>query len=134
MPVGWALEAYFSQKWWWAPSLCAAPFQRVLALPEIPRNWLCQAAGIAPCKGERLHTQCEKPTGVYLELCIQFVDFGGLRTALQSGSRQEVAFQPPLRSGPPRDQPGEYWKGSLYFDTSTNKLRVNTGSMWVDLH
>ena len=26
---------------------CAHPF-----LQEIPRNWLCQAAGIAPCKGE----------------------------------------------------------------------------------
>jgi len=39
------------------------------------------------------------------------------------------------RSGPPSFQSGDYWKGSLYFDTTTNKLRVNTGGlMWVDLH
>jgi hypothetical protein len=64
-----------------------------------------------------------------------FLDFGGWRVAPLSGHRNEVAFQPPARSGPPSFQSGDYWKGSLYFDTAANKLRVNTGgSTWVDLH
>jgi hypothetical protein len=64
-----------------------------------------------------------------------FIDFGGFRVVPLSGHRQEVAFQPPARSGPPSFQSGDFWKGSLYFDTTANKLRVNTGSStWVDLH
>ena len=33
-------------------------------IPETPQNWLCQAAGVAPCKGEGVATQCAKPGGV----------------------------------------------------------------------
>jgi hypothetical protein len=76
------------------------------------------------------------PAGSDTEIPFEsFLDFGGLRVVPLSGHREEVAFQPPARSGPPSFQSGDYWKGSLYFDTATNKLRVNTGgSTWVDLH
>ncbi len=64
-----------------------------------------------------------------------FVDFGGLRVSQQPGKRSEVTFQPPLRSGPPTSETGDYWLGSIYFDTTLKKLRVNTGgSTWEDLH
>jgi len=64
-----------------------------------------------------------------------FIDFGGFKVAPLSGHRNEVAFQPPARSSPPSFQSGDYWIGSLYYDTTANKLRVNTGgSTWVDLH
>jgi len=64
-----------------------------------------------------------------------FVDFGGFKVAPLSGHRNEVALQPPARSSPPSFQSGDYWIGSLYYDTTANKLRVNTGgSTWVDLH
>jgi hypothetical protein len=76
------------------------------------------------------------PRGSSAEIAFaSFVDFGGLRAAPLGGHRNEVAFQPPARSGPPTFQSGDYWKGCLYYDTTTNKLRVNTGgSTWVDLH
>jgi len=46
-----------------------------------------------------------------------------------------VTFQPPMRSGPPSMTSGDYWLGSMYFDTTTRKLRVNTGgSQWEDLN
>ena len=64
-----------------------------------------------------------------------FIDFGGFRVALPGDHRNEVAFQPPARSSPSSFQSGDYWIGSLYYDTTDNKLRVNTsGSTWVDLH
>ena len=64
-----------------------------------------------------------------------FVDFGGLKVAPRSGYRNELAFQPPARPGPPTFSAGDYWRGSIYYDTTTKKLRVNTGgSDWVDLH
>jgi hypothetical protein len=64
-----------------------------------------------------------------------FIDFGGFRVAPRSGHRNEVALQPPARSSPPSFHSGDYWIGSLYFDTTAKKLRVNTGgSTWVDLH
>lgn len=64
-----------------------------------------------------------------------FIDFGGFRVAPLGGHRNEVAFHPPARSSPPTFQSGDYWLGSLYYDTTTNKLRVNTGgSTWVAIH
>ena len=39
--------------------------QRACPIPEIPRNWLCQAAGIAPCKGVGVYAQ-RKSLGVFL--------------------------------------------------------------------
>jgi len=64
-----------------------------------------------------------------------FIDFGGIKSAPIGGSRNEVTFQPPMRSGPPSMTSGDYWLGSMYFDTTTRKLRVNTGgSQWEDLN
>ena len=64
-----------------------------------------------------------------------FVNFGGLKSAPLTGHRNEVTFQPPARSGPPSFTSGDFWRGSLYFDTTTGKLRVNTGgSKWEDLN
>ena len=64
-----------------------------------------------------------------------FIDFGGLKSAPQSGNRSEITFQPPARKGPPTYNSGDCWLGSIYYDTTANKLRVNTGgSTWVDLH
>jgi len=63
-----------------------------------------------------------------------FIDFGGFRAAPISGYRNQVVFQPPARSGPPSFQSGDYWEGTIYYDTSRKKLRVNTGgSTWGDL-
>ena len=64
-----------------------------------------------------------------------FVDFGGLKVSPVAGYRNEVTFQPPARSAPPSSQSGDYWLGTIYYDTTANKLRVNTGgSTWEDLH
>jgi len=64
-----------------------------------------------------------------------FVDFGGLKVSPENGSRGEATFQPPSRSTPPVSQSGDYWKGTIYYDTGVNKLRVNTGgSTWEDLN
>ena len=64
-----------------------------------------------------------------------FVDFGGLKVAPLTGYRNEVTFQPPVRSGPPSFSSGDYWLGSIYFDATTKKLRVNTGGAnWIDLN
>ncbi len=64
-----------------------------------------------------------------------FLEFGGLKAAPLSGSRNEVTFQPPARSGPPSFSSEDFWLGSIYFDTTTRKLRVNTGgSKWEDLN
>ncbi|MBM3473794.1 MAG: hypothetical protein FJX75_11040 [Armatimonadetes bacterium] len=64
-----------------------------------------------------------------------FQDFGGIKSAPLSGHRGEVTFQPPVRSGPPSFSSGDFWLGSVYFDTTTRKLRVNTGgSKWEDLN
>ena len=51
------------------------------------------------------------------------------------GLRNQVTFKPPARKGPPSFTSGDFWRGTLYYDTTRNKLRVNTGgSTWVDLH
>ena len=64
-----------------------------------------------------------------------FIDFGGLKSAPQSGYRSEITFQPPARKGLPTFNSGDFWLGSIYYDTTANKLRVNTGgSTWADLH
>ncbi len=76
------------------------------------------------------------PAGSYAEIPFSsFTDFGGYRVAPLSGYRGEITFQPPARKGPPSFTSGDFWEGSIYYDTTTNKLRLNTGgSTWVDLH
>jgi hypothetical protein len=64
-----------------------------------------------------------------------FTAQGGFLSANLGGSRSEVTFQAPLRSAAPSYTLGDYWEGSIYYNTATNKLQVNTGgSTWVDLH
>jgi hypothetical protein len=64
-----------------------------------------------------------------------FKDFGGLKVAPIAGYRSQVTFQPPALPGPPSFTSGDYWAGTIYYDTTARKLRVNTGgSNWVDLH
>jgi hypothetical protein len=64
-----------------------------------------------------------------------FKDFGGLKVAPVAGHRSQVTFQPPAHSGPPSFTSGDFWVGTIYYDTTAKKLRVNTGgSTWVDLH
>lgn len=51
------------------------------------------------------------------------------------GLREEALFQPSLRAADPGFTSGDFWEGCIYYNTTTNKLRVNTGgSTWVDLH
>ncbi len=93
--------------------------------------WLLQLGG-----SQGLQISGFDPAGSSDEIPFgSFVDFGGFKVAPLSGHRNEVALQPPARSSPPSFQSGDYWIGSLYYDTTANKLRVNTGgSTWVDLH
>jgi hypothetical protein len=93
--------------------------------------WLVQLGGINGCR-----ISGADPSGSSAEVPLSaFVEFGGFRTGVGREGRGEVTFQPPARTQPPRAQPDDYWRGSLYFDTSRNKLRINVGgSNWVDLH
>jgi hypothetical protein len=64
-----------------------------------------------------------------------FTNFGGFKSAPVMGARGEVTFQPPARKSPPSFNSGDYWEGTMYYDTTAKTLRVNTGgSTWVDLH
>jgi len=93
--------------------------------------WLLRVGG-----SQGLRVSGFDPAGSSDEIPLSsFIDFGGFRVAPLSGHRNEVTFQPPLRSGPPSFRSGDYWLGTIYYDTTANKLRVNTGgSRWVDLH
>ena len=93
--------------------------------------WLLQMGG-----SQGLRVSGFDPAGSSDEISFgSFIDFGGFKVAPLSGHRNEVALQPPPRSSPPSFHSGDYWLGSLYYDTTANKLRVNTGgSTWVDLH
>lgn len=60
---------------------------------------------------------------------------GGFRTGDVSGLRTEIAWEFPKAASDPTFASGDWWEGSVYYNTATNKLRVNTGaSTWVDLH
>lgn len=51
------------------------------------------------------------------------------------GYESENAIGFPIRSADPSFSSGDYWEGSVYYNSATNKLKVNTGgSTWVDLH
>jgi hypothetical protein len=57
------------------------------------------------------------------------VELGGT-----SGYSGERTYRPPLRSGAPSFNSGDYWAGSLYYDTTTKRLRVNFGTtVWQDV-
>lgn len=76
------------------------------------------------------------PNGSASEVALSsFTKQGGLLSANTAGSRSEVTFQTPLRAAAPSYSSGDYWEGSIYYNTTTNKLQVNTGAgTWVDLH
>lgn len=76
------------------------------------------------------------PNGSAAEVALSaFTAQGGFLSANFGGSRSEVTFQAPLRTAAPSYSSGDYWEGSIYYNTTTNKLQVNTGgSTWVDLH
>ena len=51
------------------------------------------------------------------------------------GTLDESAIVPPKLAANPTFNSGDYWEGGLYYNTTSNKLRVNTGgSTWADLH
>ena len=90
--------------------------------------WLLTYGGT---NGFRL--QVADPNGV--STALSFVDVGGWLSAPQSGNRDEVTLQPPQLAADPAFSSGDYWKGTIYYNTATNKLRLNTGgSTWVDLN
>jgi len=63
-----------------------------------------------------------------------FVSFGGFKGAPDSGCRDEVTFQPPERRAPPSYNSGDFWHGTIYYDTTKKTLRVNTGgSKWENI-
>ena len=76
------------------------------------------------------------PNGSASEVALSaFTKQGGFLSGNSAGLRSEVAFQAPLRAAAPTYANGDYWKGSIYYNTTTNKLQVNTGaSTWVDLN
>jgi hypothetical protein len=50
------------------------------------------------------------------------------------GYREQSLFRPTMRSSAPSFSSGDYWEGCIYYDTTLNKLRVNTGgSTWANL-
>lgn len=66
---------------------------------------------------------------------LTFVLAGGFLTGNVAGTRSEVAWQFPQAAANPSFTSGDWWEGSVYYNTATNKLRVNTGgNTWVDLH
>lgn len=59
----------------------------------------------------------------------------GVRTGSTAGTRAEAAWEFPKRATDPSFSSGDWWEGSVYYNTATNKLRVNTGGgTWIDLH
>ena len=44
-----------------------------------------------------------------------------------SGSRAEILLMPPSLSANPSFSSGDYWESGIYYNTTTNKLVVNTG-------
>ncbi|NMA19923.1 MAG: hypothetical protein GX927_05025 [Lentisphaerae bacterium] len=65
----------------------------------------------------------------------QFKSFGGFICAPVKGAREQVTFRPPVRESAPDFQSGNYWEGSIYYDSNAKKLKLNIGGRnWVDLN
>jgi len=64
-----------------------------------------------------------------------WVDGGSHLVPTTATTREQITYKFPHRSSDPGFSSGDFWEGSVYYNTTTNKLRVNTGgSTWVDLH
>jgi len=64
---------------------------------------------------------------------LTWIEVGGWLTPTTSGMRSERAFKVPTAAGDPTFLSGDYWKGGIYFNTTTNKLRINVGGgTWQD--
>lgn len=70
-------------------------------------------------------------TPILLSSFIESFDFRNAPGA----SSDQITLGFPQRSSDPGYTSGDFWEGSVYYNTSTNKLRLNTGgSTWVDLN
>jgi hypothetical protein len=67
---------------------------------------------------------------------LSFVLAGGFIMGASAGTRTQAAWSFPRNTGDPSYLSGtDWWQGSAYYNTTTNKLRLNTGgSTWVDLN
>lgn len=64
---------------------------------------------------------------------LTFTDIGGWLVGNNAGFKTEANFVPPKRSSDPTFNSGNWWLGGIYYNTTTNKLRVNVGGMtWQD--
>lgn len=60
-----------------------------------------------------------------------FVDMGGLVCGGNASTGTEAAWQLPQRSSNPSYSSGDHWEGSIYYNTGSNKARLNVGgSTW----
>lgn len=66
---------------------------------------------------------------------LTWIDAGGCLVADQPGLRDQVTWAFPQRALQPSFSSGDYWEGSVYYDTATKKLRVNVGgATWQDMN
>jgi len=57
------------------------------------------------------------------------------KAGLGDNYREQAVIMPPKAAADPTFSSGDYWEGGLYYNTTTNKLRLNTGTTtWVDLN
>ncbi|MBQ7649603.1 MAG: hypothetical protein IJS15_01515 [Victivallales bacterium] len=65
----------------------------------------------------------------------QFKSFGGFICAPLKGARDQVTFRPPVRDAAPDFHSGDYWEGSIFYDSKAKKLKLNTGGKnWIELN
>ena len=77
------------------------------------------------------------PNGSTSEIPIaNFTLMGGLLIGGTQAYKTEASWLVPLRGSDPTYTDGaNWWEGSMYYNTATNKLRLNTGAMtWIDLN
>ena len=58
---------------------------------------------------------------------LNFIEAGGILAGGVQGARTEVAWQFPQMASDPTFTSGNWWIGSVYYNTTLNKLRVNVG-------
>lgn len=64
---------------------------------------------------------------------LTFTDIGGWLVGNDAGTKTQANFVPPKLAADPTYSSGDWWEGGIYYNTTTNKLRVNVGGMtWQD--